>query len=121
MIFVSGSPETQIYQEGNLIDANLNGFRDGTDTGWAMFAGSYTPAALRFDFSPVATDAADTAYERVLAKAGASQPRDSVDQRIVDEVRTATDGSCIRRTSLRPPPTSPALRMPRLRRAKAAW
>ena len=90
VIFVGGSPETQIYQEGNLIDANLNGFRDGTDTGWAMFAGSYTPAALRFDFSPVATDAADSAYARVLTEAGASLARDSIDQRIVDEVRTET-------------------------------
>jgi pectate lyase len=88
IVFVGGSPETQIYQQGNLIDANLNGYRDGTDTGWAMFAGSYTPAPTRFDFPPVAADDADATYERVLAEAGASPARDSVDERIVEDVRT---------------------------------
>jgi hypothetical protein len=88
IVFVGGSSETQIYQQGNLIDANLNGYRDGTDTGWAMFAGSYTPAPTRFDFPPVAADDADATYERVLAEAGASLARDSVDERIVEDVRT---------------------------------
>jgi hypothetical protein len=38
-------------------------------------------------FAPVATDKAAVAYERVLAHAGASKPRDSVDKRIVADVR----------------------------------
>ena len=71
--FLGGSTNTLIWQAGNLIDGNLNKVRDGTNTGWAMFAGEYTRQASRFDFPGVRTDSADEAYARVLASAGQSR------------------------------------------------
>ena len=40
--------------------------------------------------APVSTQPAETAYELVLAQAGCSLFRDSVDQRIVEEIRNGT-------------------------------
>jgi len=88
--FIGGSASTHLYQAGNLIDANRNGIRDGVDTGWAMFTGAFTRREVRFDFPTVRTDAATTAYARVLAGAGASRVRDAVDRRIVAEVAGET-------------------------------
>ncbi len=93
-IFTGGSVNTQIYQSGNLIDGNRNGTRDGTDTGWAMFGGTYTKQAARFEAPQVRTDDAASAYQRVLATVGASHVRDAVDQRVLADV-TAETGSLI--------------------------
>ncbi|HEY0052348.1 MAG TPA: pectate lyase, partial [Caulobacteraceae bacterium] len=46
------------------------------------------------DVAPVAADPAPSAFERVLASAGASRPRDTVDARVVASVR-ARDGAII--------------------------
>ncbi|HEY9285864.1 MAG TPA: MBG domain-containing protein [Pyrinomonadaceae bacterium] len=86
--FKGGSASTFIHQSDNLIDGNLNGARDGADIGWSMFTGAYTrQEPARFDFPPVATDDARTAYERVLNIAGHSLARDAADLRVISEVR----------------------------------
>jgi pectate lyase len=86
--FKGGSASTFIHQSDNLIDGNLNGARDGVDNNWSMFTGAYTrQEQSRFDFSPVNTDDARAAYERVLNLAGHSLARDAADQRVVSEVR----------------------------------
>ncbi len=104
--FNGGSINTYIYQTGNIIDSNVNGIHDGTDTGWAMFVNSYTQqnAPLNFrenlkssgevgapgllpDFDVSATE---TAYKMVLQLGGSSHFRDAVDVRIFNEVRNET-------------------------------
>ena len=56
--------------------------------------GEATEATLRvnqpFVVAPVNTQSAEVAYEIVLAQAGCSLFRDSVDQRIIEEIRTGT-------------------------------
>jgi pectate lyase len=89
--FASGATNTVIYQSGNRIDSNKNGTLEGTDTGWAMFNGfPYTVAPSPYPFAAVTTNSAAVAYERVLAFGGASQVRDSVDLRLVGNVRGQT-------------------------------
>jgi pectin methylesterase-like acyl-CoA thioesterase/pectate lyase len=92
--FNGGSPNTWIYQSGNVIDSNVNGVRDGADTGWAMFVNLYTQqmsplqrgTAKLSALSDITADPALTAYYRVLIRAGNSYPRDAVDSRIANEV-----------------------------------
>ncbi len=85
---VHSAAETQIYQSGNLMDSNTNGILDGTNTGWGMFSGLYTPLTSRVSLPQVATDDATVAYERVLDFAGVSaDKRDTVDTNIVAGVR----------------------------------
>lgn len=91
-VFNGGSVQTVIYQSDNLIDSNVNGVRDGIDSGWGMFAGSYTIQDTRFDFPLVATDDPQTAYDRVLADAGASVVRDAVDFRVLAHVANDAGG-----------------------------
>ncbi|HEX8145161.1 MAG TPA: pectinesterase family protein [Pyrinomonadaceae bacterium] len=87
--FEGGSVNTQIYQSNNMVDSNLNGARDGADLDWAAIIGAFTKRQPgRFEFAQVQTDAAATAYERVLTTAGHSLSRDAVDTRIVAEVRS---------------------------------
>jgi len=102
--FNGGSVNTWIYQDGNVIDSNLNGTRDGTNTGWAMFANLYTqqnaPLDLRSeekndeDTASAAIDinatSAETAYTGVLLSAGSSRVRDTVDARMTNDVRSET-------------------------------
>jgi hypothetical protein len=78
-----------IYQSGNKIDGDRDLVRDGNDIGSAMFAGTYTalgsPAAMRL----VTTHGADEAYYRVINGAGAiCWARDSVDARLIQNLRT---------------------------------
>ncbi len=87
---VTNAASCEIYQSGNFIDSNRNTLLDGADTGWSMFSSPYTPRATRFPAPQVNTDSAQTAYERVLAFAGASAARDAVDHRLIGEVRTQT-------------------------------
>ena len=47
-----------IYQSGNRIDSNRNLIRDGTDTGWGMFAGTYNMLASPASMRPVTTHTA---------------------------------------------------------------
>ncbi len=76
-----------IYQSGNKIDSNRNLSRDGTDTGWGMFAGTYNMLASPTSMRPVTTHTADQAYLRVINGAGALPwSRDSVDARMVQNL-----------------------------------
>jgi hypothetical protein len=89
--FVGGGTNTWIFQATNRIDLNRNGIPDGSDTGWGMFSGSFTPTNAPFPYPPIATDAATVAFQRVLAQAGAMPwRRDAVDQRVTGHVRAGT-------------------------------
>jgi hypothetical protein len=58
---------------------------------WSLVAGVAIPAnrlSAPIDVAPVRTDPAASAAKRILASAGASLPRDSVDSRIVSEVNS---------------------------------
>lgn len=86
------------YMKGNVMEGSANTAKNddnyvGLDAS-AYVAKGINAAALRSDtifptLYPVATETALQAYESVLAKAGAF-PRDTVDRRIVNEVRTGT-------------------------------
>ena len=60
---------------------------------WSLVTG-VSPEGYRLaapvDVAPVAADSATSAYERVLASAGASKVRDAVDVRVIAGVRTRT-------------------------------
>ncbi|MGN6371308.1 MAG: hypothetical protein ACTHN5_23890 [Phycisphaerae bacterium] len=107
----------KIYQSGNKIDSNgagqtttgqltgtqgVNAVRDGTDTGWGMFAeinaaGTTVPldagfqTTTAFGYPAAKTLDADTAYKTVLASAG-NMPwaRNASDARVVNDVKTST-------------------------------
>jgi|GEM_PF-1249821 len=89
--FNGGSNNTLIYQSNNSIDSNINGAHDGANTEWGMIIGSYTrQESARFQFPQVNTDGSVSAYDRVLNLAGHSLVRDSVDTRVIGEVRNET-------------------------------
>ncbi len=100
--FTGGSANTLVFQSGNFIDGDVDGVRDGANTGWAQFNGTYTRQETRFDFPAVRTQTAQVAYERVLASAGnyingsglerrfVPINRDTVDARILNHVATDT-------------------------------
>jgi hypothetical protein len=88
--FTGGETNTWIYQSGNRIDNNLNLTVDGVDTGTNMFVQPFTLSLSPFVVQPVLTDPANIAYERVLAFAGASSARDTVDLRLIGDVRAQT-------------------------------
>ena len=84
---------TRIYQSGNLIDSNRNTIRDGLNTGWSMFRGTYTQMPSPFPIpasNAITTTDPTTAYYFVLNRAGASLVRDAVDLRTVNHVRYQT-------------------------------
>jgi pectin methylesterase-like acyl-CoA thioesterase len=105
--FNGGSVNTWIYQTGNIIDSNVNGIHDGTNTGWAMFVNLYTQQAAPLDLSAgeevssdekeptdslidIGISPAETAYRLVLFTAGSAHFRDAVDTRIFNDVRNET-------------------------------
>jgi hypothetical protein len=103
--FNGGSTNTWIYQTGNVIDSNVNGLHDGTNTGWAMFVNLYTQQNAPLDFrsgkerdekEPAASlieinaGTAENAYTQVMLTAGSSRVRDAVDTRLFNEARNET-------------------------------
>ena len=90
--FRGESPDVRIYQAGNVIDSNRDHVRNGRDTGWGMFAGSYTPLETLAGFPELRTSDAETAYAEVLAGAGASRSRDAADRRLARQVDDQTGG-----------------------------
>ena len=63
------------------------------DNPWSLVEGADRPGyrlAAPVDVAPVTPDPAPSAYERVLAHAGASLARDAVDRRVVEGVRHRT-------------------------------
>jgi rhamnogalacturonyl hydrolase YesR/pectate lyase len=94
LAFATGSDRTEIYERGNRIDAVVQGATATVPSDWELFTGAYRVRQERFPFPEVETDDAGTAYRRVLAEAGASLVRDSVDSSVLRSVETKT-GSLI--------------------------
>jgi len=93
-IFLQKDPRGKMFTAGNFVAgfpaisaANWKGIDFAPD-------GEATEATLRvntpFVVAPVTTQAAEAAYELVLAGAGCSLRRDAVDRRIIEEIRTGT-------------------------------
>lgn len=94
-IFIQSDPRGKMYAAGNFVwgypDISEDNWRGGIDFDPE---GAATEATLRvnepFIVAPVRTQSAEEAYELVLKHAGCSLSRDSVDRRIVEEIRTGT-------------------------------
>lgn len=85
-----GKDASEVYFEGNILDADLNGtFNPEHDI-------EFSPNDLatfvteRFGFSNLTIESAEDAYESVLDSAGASASRDATDRRIVLDVINQT-------------------------------
>jgi hypothetical protein len=94
-IFYQTDARGRMYLDGNFVW----GFPAITKNNWAGGIdfdqdGDATETTLRvnepFIVAPVKTQSAEEAFELVLKNAGASRSRDSIDSRIVDEIRTGT-------------------------------
>ena len=76
------------FVDGNVVEGRPEQTRDAA----AMFSpgkGVFTLVPAAFDTAPVRTTTAQIAYAQVLEHVGATLPaRDSVDRRIIEEVRT---------------------------------
>jgi len=78
-----------IYEANNKVDGDRDTVRDGTDTGWSMFSGTYTKLASPVSMKPVTTHTADEAYNLVINTAGAFYwNRDSTDARLIKNILT---------------------------------
>ncbi|MHC4520141.1 MAG: pectate lyase family protein [Planctomycetota bacterium] len=93
LAFSESTPSAQAYFAGNA----MNGIIPDDPWSLVVFRGFSEQALAAYQqvtpilVAPVITDDALTAYERVLAEAGATLPaRDSVDARVVDGVRYGT-------------------------------
>ena len=92
--FQGGGTTTRIFQSGNKLDLNKNGVFDGTDTGWGMFIGTYTPMTSAFDFGlTYNAETAEVALQNVLSQVGARPwARDSKDAQLAADVVAGTGG-----------------------------
>jgi pectate lyase len=87
--FHTGKRETFYYVQGNVFDELVKEGQDDKVIFNVRNGGNLVDKPV--DSPPVQTDTATIAYERVLNEAGATLPkRDSVDVRIVDQVRSGT-------------------------------
>jgi hypothetical protein len=84
VIFREENPLARSWFSGNSLDGIVP-----TDP-WSLTVGIINRLTAPLDVAPVTADPAASAYKRVLAKAGASKPRDSVDARVVADVRART-------------------------------
>ena len=94
-IFLQKDPRGKMYADGNFVygfpEISANNWVGGID-----FAedGEATEDTLRvmqpYVVAPVRTQPAEEAYELVLQHAGTSLTRDSIDTRIIEEIRTQT-------------------------------
>jgi len=85
-MFNVGGPATKMYAAGNQLDHAKT--VDAEDWKLIEHATAENKLDAPLPATPVTTDPAETAMERVLAEAGATLPRrDAVDARVVDEVR----------------------------------
>lgn len=92
-IFVQKDPRGRMYAEGNYVwgypQISADNWKGGID-----FDGDANEKTLRsvkeYVVAPVVTQTAEQAFESVLAKCGCSHARDSVDRRVINEIRTGT-------------------------------
>jgi pectate lyase len=89
-----GNANFHLYFEGNYFDGDVNGALDGKPVTWSDVDDPVVWEAKRYDYPVVRTEPALDAYHRVIATAGASLVRDSVDKRLIDNVVKQT-GSLI--------------------------
>jgi hypothetical protein len=76
---------------GDLLDGNANGTLDVSKSGSDMIEGNPTLLTQRLSTPLVMTDPPLTAYERVLASAGATVPsRDQVDALLISRIKGQT-------------------------------
>ena len=107
---------TRIYQSGNLIDSDRNTVRNGANTGWSMFRGTYTQMGSPFPIAAtnaITTTDPTTAYYFVLNKAGASLIRDAADARTANNVRYQTGSIITSPTSVGGWPTLNSTKAPK--------
>jgi autotransporter-associated beta strand protein len=91
--FNGGGLTTTIFQSGNKLDLNTNGVFDGTNSGWAMFTGTFVTQLTEFAVAPVVAASPEAALQRVLSQGGARPwKRDAVDLRIASNVIAGTGG-----------------------------
>ena len=81
VIFREENPLARSWFSGNSMDDEI------PSDPWSLTVGVSNRLAAPLAVAPVASDPAPSAYKRVLAKAGASRRRDSVDARIVANLR----------------------------------
>lgn len=88
--FECGSDRTEVHQEGNRIDAKAQGAPSPAPAGWELFTGGCRERTSTLLPTTVPVDDAATAWATVLAAAGASLARDSLDEAIVRSVADRT-------------------------------
>lgn len=81
LIFNEENPNARSWFAGNSVDGTIPADQ------WSLVAGSPARLSKPLQVAPVKRDPAASAYARVLANAGASAPRDSVDARVVASVK----------------------------------
>ena len=94
-IFMQANAQGTMYADGNYVwgypEISKNNWDGGIDF---TEDGDATESTLRLNepcvVAPVRTQTAEEGFELVLKHAGASLSRDSVDARIIDEIRTGT-------------------------------
>lgn len=77
------------YQYDNKLDNNFNSIIDGINKGWNLFPNFSSSQKLLnpWDFPEVPVLSSDSALQEVLYNAGASVARDSIDTRVIQNVR----------------------------------
>jgi len=92
-IDVVAEDDLQIHQSGNLIDGDRNGSFGPVPATIAAFGGGpFTEVLTPFAFARPEFEALDAgaAYLHVIARAGASLPRDAIDHRILQQLASQT-------------------------------
>lgn len=83
-------PTDHIYQSGNFVDLNRDGRLDGRPVTPADFGGPNGPTLVAAPTAapplPVPVLSAPDAYQKIVAEAGDSLHRDSVDRRLLDDL-----------------------------------
>jgi pectate lyase len=99
------TPTDHVFSSGNLVDLDKDGKLNGREVAEADYADhGQSPTFVKTSWGnprfPVTVDSADEAYAKVIAAAGCSLHRDSVDLRLIDEVKSlGTKGKIIDKES----------------------